>query len=91
MWSGTHSGFGWLGWMLMSVGMIAFWGLIAWAIVAFIRAGLTSDKAAATRPDEVLASRFARGEISTEEYVRARHLLDGGSAQPRADESVETL
>ena len=91
MWCGTHTGYGWLGWMLMSVGMIAFWGLAAWAIVAFIRGGTTSDTGDANRSDEVLASRFARGEISADEYVRARDLLDGASAQPKADETVEVL
>lgn len=91
MWCGNHTGFGWLGWTLMSVGMIAFWGLVAWAIVVFIRGGNTRDNGDANRSDEVLASRFASGEISADEYVRARDLLDGGPAQPKADESVEAL
>lgn len=91
MWCGTHTGFGWLGWTLMTVGMIAFWGLIAWAIVALVRGGSASGKDAVTRPEEVLAGRLARGEISTDEYVRARKLLDDGPGHTDHDESVEAV
>jgi putative membrane protein len=91
MWCGAHTGLGWLGWTLMSVGMIAFWGLIAWAIVALIRGARPSGTDAMTPPDEVLAGRLARGEISTDEYVRARHLLDDGPAQPDPHKSKEEV
>lgn len=94
MWCGTHTGLGWLGWTLMSVGMIAFWGLIAWAIVALIRGASTPGKDAVTQPgepDEVLANRLARGEISADEYVRARKLLDDRRATTDQDESVEAV
>ena len=68
---GTMGGFGW-GW-LMPIFMILFWGLIIWAIVALVR-GLTQhdgSKSAGERGDsalEILKSRYAKGEISKEEY-----------------------
>ena len=91
MWCGTHAGLGWLGWTLMSVGMLAFWGLIAWAIVALVRGGSASGKDSLTRPEELLATSLARGEISAEEYVRARQLLDDGPARTDPDKSIEVV
>ena len=91
MWCGAHAGLGWLGWTLMSVGMVAFWGLIAWAIVAVVRAGGSVGRAGSSRPEEVLANRLARGEISTEEYVRARKLVDGRRAPSDSDRSEEVV
>jgi putative membrane protein len=32
-------GVGWGWWLLMSVGMVGFWGLVIWAIVALVRGG----------------------------------------------------
>lgn len=93
MWCGTHTGLGWLGWTLMSIGMVAFWGLVAWAIVALVRGTSGRDKGSVAtpgEPGEVLANRLARGEISTDEYVRAHKLLDERRAANQ-DESVEAL
>ena len=36
MWYGNDPGWG--GWLLMSLGMIAFWALIAVAVIALVRA-----------------------------------------------------
>jgi putative membrane protein len=59
----------------MGIPMLVFWGLVIWGIVALVRvAGQTSSQ---TRfdpnhdPEQVLADRFARGEIDADEY-RAR-------------------
>ncbi|MFH1032549.1 MAG: SHOCT domain-containing protein [Chloroflexota bacterium] len=63
-WAG---GTGW-GWF-MPILMIVFWGLVIWAIVALVR-GLSSG--GGSRQEEsaldVLKKRYARGEISKEEY-----------------------
>ena len=65
----------WWGWLAMSVGMIAFWGLVIWAIVAifrgFDRTWRRPDRP--VRPDRpdperILAERFAAGEIDEDEY-----------------------
>ena len=69
------NGWGWAGWILMTVGMVAFWALVITAVVLAIRylTGSRSSDASATssvqnRADDVLAERFARGEIDENEY-----------------------
>jgi putative membrane protein len=70
------NGWGWAGWILMTVGMVAFWALVITAVVLAIRylTGSRGSAASATssgqnRPDDVLAERFARGEID-ERFAR---------------------
>lgn len=74
MWYDGNGG-GWAGWILMTVGMVAFWALVITAVVLAIRyltGSRGSDASAASsgqnRPDGVLAERFARGEIDENEY-----------------------
>ena len=68
---GMMGGFGW-GW-LMPILMILFWGLVIWGIVTLIR-GVTASGCAASSSGhaemalEVLKRRYARGEISKEEF-----------------------
>lgn len=69
---------GWLGWLVMSVGMVAFWGLVIWGIVALVRGGSSSSREpepAGERPLEILQRRLARGEISVEQYEELRDAL----------------
>ncbi|MBB5159196.1 SHOCT domain-containing protein [Saccharopolyspora phatthalungensis] len=67
-------GYGWGVWGLamMTVSMVLFWVLIIVAIVALVRylqrAGRV-DRGVGTA-EELLAERFARGEIDEEEYRR---------------------
>jgi putative membrane protein len=83
---------GWGGWLVMSVMMLLFWGLIIAAIIAAIIAlvrylgGTRQDGPSASssvdrgRPnsEELLDERFARGEIDEDEYTRRRQLLRTG-------------
>lgn len=68
---GDHmSGWGWVG---MSIGMILFWGVFVTAIVLLIRTSgrneNRSDQALSSpTPENLLAERFARGEIDDAEY-----------------------
>jgi putative membrane protein len=64
-------GAGW--WVLMTGGMIIFWGLVIWAVISVLRNRGTAN---AATPRELLDSRLARGEISIEEYRRLREALD---------------
>ncbi len=58
---------GW-GWALMVISMVAFWGVLASLFFGNpLRAWRTS--AAAATPEQVLAGRFARGEIDHDEYA----------------------
>jgi putative membrane protein len=76
-----HDPSGWQ-WFVMSVGMILFWAaLIAFGVLVF-RALTRSSASPATAepplraaPEEVLAERFARGEIDEEEYRRRLTVL----------------
>lgn len=71
-WYGPHMG-SW-GYAGMGIGMVLFWALIIAGIVVLIRFG-TGDQQnpripppAALSPEQILAARFARGEITETEY-----------------------
>jgi putative membrane protein len=73
-----HDVSGW-GWAAMSVTMVLIWGLIIAGAVLLIRALNRSTSGSARRepatPKELLAERFARGEIDEEEYQRRLAVL----------------
>lgn len=74
---------GW-GYGLMTVGMVVFWALLIGGFIALIRyttAG--SDTSAKTTlsgptPQQILAERYARGEIDHEEYTQRLKMLESG-------------
>jgi putative membrane protein len=74
MWYDDHMS-GW-GYALMGVGTLLFWGLIVAGIVILVRYLARSEQHGGTGPadrptaEQVLAERFARGEIDEEEYRR---------------------
>jgi putative membrane protein len=67
---------GWWGWAGMGVGMVLFWTLLIVGVVALIvyttgnRQGRQTppDTTWTSSPEQVLAARFARGEINETEY-----------------------
>jgi putative membrane protein len=70
-----HDGsWGWGGWLLMTLSMALVWGLAIGAIVMLFRSDKSSrpgETAGRQHPEQILAERFARGEIDEDEY-RAR-------------------
>ena len=77
-------GWGWGGWILTAMVMTLFFALVITAIVALVRYlggpghhhgptghGLQPGR----RPEDILAERFARGEVDDEEYRRRDALL----------------
>jgi putative membrane protein len=69
MWPGMMTGFGWM--WLMPIFWVIFLGLIIWAIVAAVRRSDESKRSGSSKADsalEMLKKRYARGEISKEEY-----------------------
>ena len=80
MW-GYGAGWGWGAWLTMGVGMILFWGLVIGGVIVLTRylAGTryhpSSDAPGRTTAEQILAERFARGEIDEDEYRQRRELL----------------
>ena len=84
IWYGGHWAFWQVG--LMWVGMLAFWGLLIWAVYALV----TNTTRRPPRDDDgdarrILAQRLARGEIDAEEYRMLRGLIASGDREAPAD------
>ena len=77
----------WWGWLLGALGMVAFWGLVVWAIWYLVTA-LARPQHGQRAGDAkmILDERLARGEIDVAEYQRLRDLHAGndvGSTGPQ--------
>jgi uncharacterized membrane protein len=69
---------GGLSWLAIVAGIVL---LVIWAVRALPRTTLMAGAAAVVEsPEDILARRFVMGEISAEDFARARDLLRGGSA-----------
>lgn len=55
-------------WLAMTLGMVAFWGLVIWAIPALVRGTIGDGARREATPEQILAERFARVEIDSDEY-----------------------
>jgi putative membrane protein len=68
MYYGDHMT-GW-GWFAMSLSVVVFWGLVITAIVLLVRylSQARQSSPPPRRPEQLLAERFARGEIDETEY-----------------------
>ncbi|MGW1022243.1 SHOCT domain-containing protein [Streptomyces sp. NPDC002577] len=85
MWYGG----GWGGWIVMAVIMVFFWALVIAGIVALVHYVTSARRShqsvqpsspgepwsGSRRAEDVLAERFARGEIDEDEYKRRLALL----------------
>jgi putative membrane protein len=70
MWD-SGDGMGW--WMLIgSVWMILFWAVVVWAVVKLTTHRNASEPASAL---EIARQRYARGELSREEFEQLRRDL----------------
>ena len=72
---------GW-GYGLMAVGMVLFWGLVITVVIVLVRFWTRGGHRAqlpppANSPEQLLALRYARGEIDEEEYQRRLAVLRG--------------
>lgn len=86
MWWPVGGMSGW-GWGAMTISMVLFWGLLILGGVLLVRALNRPidgpSPAARPSPDQLLAERFARGEIDEEEYRRRlATLTDSGQVTP---------
>jgi len=80
MYWNDHDMTGW-GWFATSVGMVLMWALLIGVAVLLYRSlNRTSeprDTTAHRSPEQLLAERFARGEVDEEEYRRRLAVLRG--------------
>lgn len=66
------------GWLAMSLLMVAFWGLVVFAVLMIFRGTVGNPRSSvppAGDPMRILDERFARGEIGTEEYLARQDVL----------------
>lgn len=71
------------GWVVMGIGMLAFWVLVIALIVWLVRAWGPAHHHGPARPEtplEVLDRRLAEGATSIEEYEQRRRILSEGGA-----------
>ena len=77
-WYGSH----WVFWQaaVMWLGMVAFWGLVIWAVYALITSARGPAAPRSNDALRILDERLARGEIDPDEYRRLRELLESHPA-----------
>lgn len=81
-WDGTW-GIG--GWLAMGLMMVVFWGGLIALVVLLVRGSFRTGQTTTTTPPQrdagdLLAERYARGEIDDEdEFTRRREVLRTGS------------
>ena len=85
-------GAGWGWWVLMSIGMVAFWAAVIYFFVWLIRGAPARQADEKARDDdtplELLGRRLAAGEISVDEYNERREALEQEPRAPGAPLSV---
>jgi putative membrane protein len=73
MW-GAHEGMGW--WMLLgTLWFVVFWGLIVYLLISATSRSGNGSAGSEQSPLEILKRRYARGELTQEEYERMRREL----------------
>jgi putative membrane protein len=70
--AGWGGGFRMFGGLLLMIGVIV---LIVWAASSVSRSGRPWQDSSRATPNEILRERFARGEISAEEFEQAKKIL----------------
>jgi putative membrane protein len=78
-------GTSWWGWLLMSLGMVVFWGGLiglVWYLVTHASTGGDQSVPSPSSPEQILDERFARGEIDADEYRTRRDALRNADRDP---------
>ena len=73
-WYGYMGGVAWYGWLMMLVFWAAVVGLVIWAVRTLFPGSRGGEESA----DEILNRRYAKGELSRDEYEQARNTLQAG-------------
>jgi putative membrane protein len=70
------------GWLLMTLGLLRFWALVAVLALALLRHPGQPDQQPQPGAEEIMASRLARGEIDAEEYRQRLQTLQQTTSRP---------
>ena len=77
------AGMGWAGWLMMGSGFLLFWAVVLAVALCAVHSLRSREPAGGARlsgrAGELLAERFARGEIDEQEFARRRDLLGGST------------
>jgi uncharacterized membrane protein len=65
---------------------LAFWILLAVLIALLVRGKRTTAQASGKQAVRLLEERYARGEITREEFLESRSVLGGGSPSAPGDD-----
>ena len=82
----SGGGMHWWGWMLGTIGMVAFWGLLIWAVWYLLTGGNRRPDQARPPPPaarQMLDERLVRGEIDADQYRYLRDLMTEDRAANR--------
>jgi len=93
MWDyGEHMS-GW-GWALTGFGMLLFWGVLITAVIVAVQYYRSPQPryphTAEPSPADILARRFARGEISEEEFLSRTRLLQQNLPQQERETQTQS-
>lgn len=77
-----HGDWNWWNWLWMSAVMVAFWGALIWLVFTLLRADGSAETGRSSAED-VLAERFARGELDEDDYRQRLDVLRGDKARTR--------
>ncbi len=69
---------GWGMWLLVGLGTLGFWVLVAIVVRALVIERRNGSPPAPSDPLQLLDARLARGEMGVEEYEQRRRLLVDG-------------
>ncbi len=78
----------WWGWLVGGLGMLAFWGLVLWAVWYLVTSPGRRPPERASKgddPQRILGERLARGEIDADEYRHLRDVLCEANRRHAAD------
>lgn len=77
-----HGDWGWW-WLAMPLTVIVTCALVTWIVVLATRPpSVTTGRSSHTDPEQILAERYARGELDDDEYRRRLATLRGRGRRP---------
>jgi uncharacterized membrane protein len=74
----------WWAWLPMTLGMLLVWGIIGWIVVRALVTPGDGERPAPLTARDILDARLARGEITRDEYLDLRQVLESehGAVEP---------